>query len=238
MDHQNLSAGIEFCQNLLGYQFRNPDLLGEALTHASVAPTRQASNERLEFLGDSVLGLIVCQYLFETYPDYLEGELTKIKSAVVSRRTCAEVARAMGLHDVLLLGKGMNERAHLPSSLCAAVLESIIGALYLDAGLQATRDFVLKCMMPHIEESVHCEHQRNYKSQLQQHAQKVLGITPVYEVLDEKGPDHSKCFEIAVCINGRRFPSAWGRSKKEAEQKAALSALKDLEVVSADTEEA
>src|SRR5207249_5483337 len=133
-------------------------LLREALTHASVAPSRQVSNERLEFLGDAVLGMIVCHYLFKTYPDYLEGELTKVKSSVVSRRTCAEIAKALGLPDLLLLGKGMGSRIHLPSSVAAAVFEALIGALYLDAGLEKTQAFVLKYTLPHIEDSVSSEH--------------------------------------------------------------------------------
>jgi ribonuclease-3 len=238
MDEPSSADALDTCQRLLGYRFKNTDLLREALTHASVAVTRQSSNERLEFLGDAVLGMIVCQYLFETYPDYLEGELTKIKSAVVSRHTCAEVARGLGLPGVLFLGKGMSGRASLPPSLGAAVFESLLGALYIDGGLEEARRFVLEHMTPHIQENVRSEHQHNYKSQLQQHAQKVLGTTPLYEVLDEKGPDHSKCFEIAVIIDGRLFPSAWGRAKKEAEQKAALHALVELKVLPQDVEAA
>jgi len=233
-DHE----GFELCQEMLGYRFRDEDLLRVALTHASVAATRQSSNERLEFLGDAVLGLVVCQYLYERYPNYLEGELTKIKSAVVSRATCAQIARSIDLHRMLYLGKGMGDVSHLPSSVAAAVYEAMIGALYIDGGLDRVRDFILGHTIPHIDQIARTEHQRNYKSQLQQHAQKVLGTTPCYEVMDEKGPDHSKCFEIAVCINGHRFPSAWGTSKKEAEQKAAFTALVDLKILAPDSDAA
>lgn len=236
MEEIDAIGSLDACQQLLNYKFRNSALLREALTHASVAPTRQVSNERLEFLGDAVLGLIVCQHLFESHPDYLEGELTKIKSDVVSRHTCAEIARGLGLTEVLFLGKGISSQSQLPSSLIAAALESIIGAIYLDGGIDAARTFIIRVIAPYVEESVRSEHRRNFKSQLQQHAQKVLGSTPSYEVLDEKGPDHSKCFEIAVCIDGRRFPSAWGRSKKEAEQKAACIALVEMNLLSADVE--
>lgn len=229
---------LELCQQILCYRFKDEALLRESLTHASVAATRQASNERLEFLGDAVLGMIVCEHLFNAYPQYLEGELTKIKSAVVSRRTCAEIAQALGLTETLYLGKGMGSRAHLPSSVAAAVFEALIGALYLDGGLEVARDFIIRHCLPHIESSVSSEHQFNYKSQLQQHAQKVMTATPNYEVLDEKGPDHSKCFEIAVCISGQRFASAWGRSKKEAEQKAALCALQELQLIEMDLDAA
>lgn len=238
MEEQPAVDALELCQERVDHRFSDLTLLRTALTHASVAATRQVSNERLEFLGDAVLGMVVCQHLFETYPEYLEGELTKIKSAVVSRKTCAEIAFALGLQEVLFLGKGMAGRAHLPPSLLAAVFESLIGALFLDGGLDTARRFVLKHMAPCILENVASEHQQNYKSQLQQHAQKVLGTTPQYDVLDEKGPDHSKCFEIAVSIDGRQFSSAWGRSKKEAEQKAAQTALVELKVLSADVEAA
>ena len=225
---------LDRCQKAIGYQFRNLGLLKSALTHASVAPTRLDSNERMEFLGDAILGMVVCQYLYETYEEYLEGELTKIKSSVVSRRTCAEVADALGLPEWLYLGKGISNGSRMPSSLSAAVFESLIAAITLDSDLETARAFIIRHMKPHIDEAVASEHQQNFKSQLQQHAQKALGATPVYELLDEQGPDHSKCFEVAVQVAGRRFPSAWGPSKKESEQKAALNALKELELLAAD----
>lgn len=216
----------------IGYKFRDARLLETALMHASHADNRVQSNERLEFYGDAVLGMLVCEALYEAYPEYLEGELTKIKSAVVSRRICAKVAKHRGLDQCILLGKGMNDTGKLPSSLVAAVYEAIIGAIYFDGGLDAARRFVLEDMMPQIRAAAESENQQNYKSHLQQHAQKYLDSTPVYELLDEKGPDHSKCFEICVVLGGKRFPSAWGPNKKEAEQKAALNALHELEVVS------
>ncbi len=219
------------CEAAIGHTFRDPHLLHRALTHSSVAENRAESNERLEFLGDAVLGLVVCDYLFTNYPTFLEGDLTKVKSAVVSRRTCAEVADALGLPGLLTIGKGMINGARLPESLAAAVLEAIIAALYLDGGLEAARRFVLTHMEEHIRRSVASEHQENFKSKLQQHAQKDLSATPSYELLDEKGPDHSKCFEVAVNLKGRRFRSAWGTSKKEAEQRAAFNALVTLKLV-------
>src|SRR3954466_13202020 len=123
------------CETLLDYRFQNHNLLKEALTHASIADDRRLSNERLEFLGDSVLGLVVCHRLFEIFPEYLEGDLTKLKSAVVSRNTCAAVANALGLTDLIFVGKGMTGRtgsAQRPSSLAAGVFESIIAAIYID----------------------------------------------------------------------------------------------------------
>ena len=223
----------ERAEEVLGYTFKNPNLLKESLTHASIADNRLDSNERMEFLGDAVLDLIICEALYHKFPQYQEGDLTKIKSAVVSRRTCAEVANETGLTDLLIIGKGISSRSSMPSSLAAAVYESIVAAVYLDGGFEVVKEYVLRTMTPKLEEISSNEHQQNFKAMLQQHAQKSLGATPMYELLDEKGPDHSKCFEICVCIEGRRFTSAWGPNKKMAEQKAALLALEDLGVLEA-----
>lgn len=131
----------------------------------------------------------------------------------------------------------MAGRPGLPSSVAAAVLESIIAAIYLDGGLKPARDFILKQMVPFIEEAAGSSHQHNFKSALQQYAQKHLPVTPVYVLLDEKGPDHAKCFEICVELQGRRHSSAWAASKKEAEQKAALLALSELGLAQIDNED-
>lgn len=223
----------ERAEKTISYTFKNPDLLKEALTHASVADHRLKSNERMEFLGDAVLDLIVCEALYKRFPEYLEGDLTKIKSAVVSRRTCAEVSNETGLIDLLIIGKGISSREEMPSSLAAAVYESIVAAIYLDGGFDVVKEYVLRTMSPKIESIASNTHQQNFKAVLQQHAQRVLGATPIYELLDEKGPDHSKCFEICVVIESRRFSSAWGPNKKMAEQKAALLALEELGVFAA-----
>lgn len=223
-------ALIQVCQQRLDYRFRDISLLEAALTHASSADSRRDSNERLEFLGDAVLDLVVCQELYERLPDALEGELTKIKSAVVSRQVCARVADKLQLPEALTLGQGMENGDRLPRSLAAAALESVIAAIYLDGGLEAAREFILRQMDDEIHKANQSDHQFNFKSQLQQYAQRKLHTTPVYELLDEKGPDHAKCFEIAVSIGPRQFPGAWGPNKKEAEQKAALLALKQLGV--------
>src|SRR5690242_20685606 len=185
----------------------------------------------MEFLGDAVLDLIICEALYQRFPEYQEGDMTKVKSAVVSRRTCAEVANETGLTDLLLIGKGISSRSQMPSSLAAAVYESIVAALYLDGGFEVVKEYVLRTMTPKLEAIASNSHQQNYKALLQQHAQKSLNATPIYELLDEKGPDHSKCFEVCVTIDGRRFTSAWGPNKKMAEQKAALLALEDMGVL-------
>src|SRR5260221_1000394 len=132
---QNEAEILEECQNAIGYRFRQPELLRAALTHTSSANTRLGSNERLEFLGDAVLGLVACEQLFLRFPDYQEGDLTKVKSVVVSRRSCARFSRALNLGDYLFLGKGMHGHHALPSSLMADVFESVVGAVYLDGGL-------------------------------------------------------------------------------------------------------
>ena len=223
----------EKAEKILGYTFKNPQILLESLTHASIADNRLNSNERMEFLGDAVLDLIVCEALYLKFPSYLEGDLTKVKSAVVSRRTCAEVSNETGLTDLLIIGKGISNREMMPSSLAAAVYESIVAALYLDGGFDVVKEYVLRTMTPKINDIASNSHQQNYKALLQQHAQQVLGATPMYELMDEKGPDHSKCFEVCVTVDGRRFTSAWGPNKKQAEQKAALLALEELGVLDA-----
>jgi len=230
-------AAIEQCQKIIGHEFADPQLLITALTHASVASTRAKSNERLEFLGDAVLGLVVCHELYDHADELLEGEMTRIKSAVVSRQTCAAVAEGLGIHGLMTLGKGMSTPAGLPMSISAAVFESIIGAIYLDGGLAPARRFILQHLGAHLDEALANEHQQNYKSLLQQYSQRKLGATPIYQLLDEKGPDHSKCFEVGVVIDGVHFPSAWGMSKKEAEQEAARQALMKLGVLEGLSEE-
>lgn len=216
------------CQEALGYTFKDPQLLQAALTHASVANTRLESNERLEFLGDAILGLVVCEELFRVIPHALEGELTKIKSAVVSRRMCARVTRELGLGDLLFLGKGMISRTALPMSLLAAVFESLIAAVYLDSDFETVRAMILRQTKKMMDEMRRSHTHQNFKSQLQQYAQREMDKSPVYDVLDEQGPDHSKCFEVCARLGQQRFPSAWGPSKKEAEQLAAEKALIEL----------
>lgn len=215
------------CQSAIGYQFKNVELLRSALTHTSVANTRGMSNERLEFLGDSVLGLICCEQLYLRFPDYHEGDMTKVKSVVVSRRSCIRMAKRIGLKDYLRFGKGMRGGPDGPANLLADAFESLVGAVYLDGGMDAVKPLVVDLILPEIEEVVAGEHD-NHKSQLQHFAQTEYGDCPRYRVLDEQGPDHNKCFKIAAEFGGQRFPPAWGANKKDAEQRAALNALAAL----------
>jgi ribonuclease-3 len=219
---------------ILGHTFHDRDLLALSLTHASVSEHRLSSNERLEFLGDAILGQVVCEIIFRTFPELLEGEMTKIKSSAVSRRTCARVARTLGLHELLKMGKGMQSHDEPPPSLAAAVLEAVIAALHIDGGPEVARNFLTPLFQPVVLRAARSGHQQNYKSVLQQYAQQSTQSTPAYRVLDEKGPDHAKAFKIAVDLNGRRFEPAWGQSKKQAEQQAALIALCALGIVEPD----
>jgi len=223
------SGPLRLCQAILRYQFRDPAYLRAALTHASGADHRLASNERLEFLGDAILGAIVCELLYRKFPDYLEGELTRVKSVVVSRRTCAQISRALGFDEFLVLGKGMGSQEGTPASVLADVFESLIGAIYLDGGMEAAQRFIVRHIEAEIDATVDGQGGVNYKSDLQQIAQRQFGATPTYQLLDEKGPDHSKCFQIAAVIGARRYEPAWGPNKKDAEQRAAKNALGQLD---------
>ena len=215
-------------QQRLEYEFTDLALLRLALTHASGAAHRLASNERMEFLGDAILGTVVCEELFHRFPKYLEGDLTKVKSVVVSRQTCARASRRLDLGEFLILGKGMSSSSRLPMSLLAGAFEGLIAAIYLDGGLAPARDFILRLMSEEIDAAADGDHGGNFKSLLQQFAQRDLGTTPTYRLVDSKGPDHSKCFQVAAQIGKRSFEPAWGRNKKDAEQLAAQNALAEL----------
>jgi ribonuclease-3 len=222
----------------IGYSFRDERYLAQALTHSSAADDRLASNERLEFLGDSVLALVICQTLYERFPNYLEGDLTKVKSALVSRASCAKVARKLDLKSALKMGKGMSSVRTIPRSLEAGVIEAVIGAIYLDGGFKEAEAFILRTFDSLLEKAYNESTHGNYKSLLQQYSQDKYGVTPTYVLLDEKGPDHNKCFESEVILDEHHFSSAWGVTKKEAEQRAALNALRELGVLNpSETEE-
>ncbi len=224
-----LAELFERCQIQIGYRFRDIKMLEAALTHASSADHRLESNERLEFLGDAILGEIVCEQLFHRFPDQFEGELTRLKSIIVSRQNCARVSSQFGLGDFLILGKGMTTTPGVPRSVLAAVYEAMVAAIYLDGGRAAVEEFVIRSMRDSVEAAIAGETGGNYKSQLQQLAQRQHSVTPHYRVVEEQGPDHSKCFKVAAEIGKRRFAAAWGRSKKESEQRAAENALCELQ---------
>ena len=182
---------LQQIEAVLNYRFNDESFLDEALTHSSLADDRLNSNERFEFLGDSVLSLVTCKTLFERFPEYLEGDLTKIKSRLVSRKTCAKIANQLGLPDFMRVGKGMDQTKAMSGSIAAASLEAIIAAIYLDGGIEAAQAFILDAFGPLIDEADAKQHQENFKSLLQQYCQKEYGRTPMYQLLDEKGPDHN-----------------------------------------------
>jgi len=228
-DELTVQEKLDRCEAILHYRFIDHELLERCLTHASVAKTRLASNERLEFLGDAILGTIICEMLYHRFPEAAEGELTRIKSALVSRNTCAAITRELGLDDCLLLGKGLAIHNDVPSSIMAGVIEALVAGVYFDGGMEACRRLIERLFGQRFEQTTQFDRSRNFKSQLQQFSQKSFGETPIYQVLDEKGPDHSKCFQVSAVIGPQTFPSAWGNSKKEAEQRAACNALLEIQ---------
>ena len=222
------AVDVAECQRRIGYEFRDPGLLVAALTHASGAQHRLASNERLEFLGDSILGFLVCETLYRAFPDSLEGDLTRIKSVVVSRETCSRISEQLRLVDFLIVGKGLAVNRPVPASVLSDLFESLVAAIYLDGGMDAVRPLVARMLEPEIEQVASGAQGSNHKSLLQQWAQRDFGLTPTYEVIEESGPDHSKNFHVSAQIGSRRYAPAWGRNKKEAEQRAASNALLQL----------
>ena len=222
------SQRLERCEERIEYQFKNRALLRSALTHASAADSRSDSNERLEFLGDAILGVVVCEAIFQEFPNYQEGELTKIKSVVVSRNTCSRISQLLKIEDLLFLGKGLSKKGPLPSSLLGNVFEALVAAIYLDGGLGEAKRFILRFIEDEICKAVENGTSEDFKSRLQRYAQKEFGMTPTDKLLGESGPDHSKEFEVAANVNGQQYGSARGRSKKDAEQKAAFKALESL----------
>lgn len=220
----DLEEILSACEKALDYEFRDRALLLRCLTHSSIARTRLDSNERLEFLGDAILGTVVCELLFRRFPEKTEGELTRIKSVVVSRTICAKLSADLRLGEFLRLGKGLSEFETIPVSVQAAVFESIVAGLYLDGGMDIVKPFLIRLLEPEIERTIESSYGRNYKSLLQQLVQKNQRGTPMYQLLDESGPDHLKCFKIAAIVGTDIFPPAWGPNKKEAEQRAAENA--------------
>ncbi|MEE2937873.1 MAG: ribonuclease III [Planctomycetota bacterium] len=227
-DGSDQASKLARCQQIIDYKFEDAGLLLSALTHASGASHRLESNERLEFLGDAVLGLTVCQWLFEDYPEYNEGDLTKIKSAVVSRRSCGKVACRLGLDRCLIVGRGVTRNRSFPRSLVSDVFESVVAAIYLDAGVEVVKERLKKWLAEEVQHAVESQGAGNFKSTLQQYAQRELASTPVYRLVRESGPDHRKSFLISAIIDDRPFTAAWGNNKKDAEQRAASNALAEL----------
>ena len=212
------------------YQFTDASLMTTAMTHSSYANEHRdlhmQNNERLEFLGDSILGLVSADYVFHRYPNVPEGQLTKVRAAVVCEKTLYEVAKELGLDHHLLLGHGeeMGGGRQRPSILADSV-EALIGAIYLDGGLEAARSFIMTFLPAKVDLAEAGHAFRDYKTALQEIVQKIRQETLQYRLSGESGPDHDKRFTVQVLLNSNIFAEGIGRSKKEAEQMAARSAL-------------
>lgn len=211
--------------------FKNKDLLKQAFIHRSYINenpgTNLSHNERLEFLGDAVLELIVTDFLYKKYPTYTEGELTALRSALVNAVIISEIASKIGMNDYLLLSKGeTKDNGKARQYILANTYEAYIGAMYLDAGIERVDKFISKTLLPKTDEIVNKKLWRDAKSLVQEKAQEFVNVTPAYKVLSESGPDHDKHFTVGIYFGPNLIAEGKGKSKQEAEQKAAEAALK------------
>lgn len=219
----------------LGYRFRDHTLLRQALTHRSfmneTGDPEIEDNEKLEFLGDSVLGFVISDFLYRTFPRFREGDLSRIKSHVVSEPFLALIARELDLGSFLLLGKGeAASGGHEKNSLLSNCYEAVVAAIYLDGGIKPARNFLIRCFQERIEALIENQHILDHKSLLQEHSQELFNCIPRYRLRRIIGPDHDKTFEIELCIKKDVFSIGRGRNKKEAEQAAAKAALAKLNI--------
>ncbi|MGD9345086.1 MAG: ribonuclease III [Candidatus Aminicenantes bacterium] len=229
-----MKINIAQCEKRLGYTFKNQDLLLQALTHSSYAYENQkddiSDNEVLEFLGDSVLGLIIADFLCSNYPDLSEGELSKLKSAAASTSALDYFAKKAKLDRCLRLGKGEDKSGgRKKKTILAGAYEAVIAAIYLDGGIEPARDFVLNFLRSLFKRiNIKKFFVDNYKSALQEYLQKENAEAPIYKTVTMKGPDHKRSFVVEVFAEDKLLAKAKGNSKKEAEKKAAQKALKGL----------
>ena len=206
----------------LGYSFVAPSRLAQALTHASCDGA--LNNERLEFLGDAVLDLVVAHALHEREPRWGEGRMTQLKADVVSRRSLAEPARRLELVQHARLGAGLRSRTQ-SSAVLANLYEAVVGAIFLDGGFEAAQKFVLSTLAPEMERALSDSAQDNPKQRFQELCQARWSCLPSYDLLETRGPAHARAFLVVAGVEDRRFPPAWGRTVKEAESWAAYEAL-------------
>jgi ribonuclease III len=224
-------AALMRCEERLGHRFADRDLLLSALTHASHKIAAGRSNERLEFLGDAILGAIVSRLLFDEHPDFEEGRLTKARAQVVSRKSIAEIGQRLGLQEFLVVGKMFATRESIASSVLSNAVEALLAAVYLDGGWGAAASFVETHFRSVIEHAATAPGGRDWKSTLGLWVQSQGQPAPKYVLLSTAGADHSRTFEVCVTMSKRRFLPSFGRSKKEAEQRAARAALRELGVL-------
>ena len=226
---------LDELQATINYQFSDVSLLREALTHKSFAHEQQGAsstgNERLEFLGDAVLELVITHILMERFPDYSEGTLSKLRAGIVNKEGVAAVSRTLNLGRYVLLGRGEEgSSGRAKNSILANAYEALIAAVYYDGGYQQVFKLVENHFSQLLDEIKEKGISRDYKTKLQEYSQSALGSIPEYVIVSEEGPDHEKIFEVYVNINGVRHETGRGRNKKAAEQEAAqrtLSRLKD-----------
>ncbi len=230
---KNRSKQLTDLQEKLHYVFRNPDLLSTALTHRSYINENPQSgttdNERMEFLGDAVLGLCVSDLLMKKYHDFDEGTLSKIRSGLVNEKPLADLALNLGLGDCLLLGRGEEHSGgRTKESLLANAFEAVIAAVYLDSSFSKSRTLIRKLMMPLINDEDLSTECFDYKTVLQEFCQKKYKSAPLYTLLSESGPDHDKTFEVEVAIGDDVRQTGMGKSKKDAQKQAARKAWECL----------
>jgi ribonuclease-3 len=211
--------------------FKNKDLLKQAFIHRSYINENPSAglshNERLEFLGDAVLELVVTDFLYKKYPSYTEGELTALRSALVNAIIISEVASSLGMNDFLLLSKGESkDTGKARQYILANTYEAYVGAVFLDGGYDVADKFITESLLPHTNEIVSKKLWRDAKSLIQEKAQEFVGSTPAYKVLHESGPDHDKHFTVGIYFGADLIAEGKGKSKQEAEQSAAMAALK------------
>lgn len=228
---------FEDLEKKLGLKFKNKELIKTAFIHRSYLnehPQEKLShNERLEFLGDSILGFIVSADLFQKFPDSAEGDLTNFRSALVNARTLASVSAELGLGKYLLLSKGEEATGGRSRQyLLANTFEAFLGAIYLDLGLAPSKKFVDTFVLPLVETIIEKKLYKDFKSVLQEKAQEKFSVTPIYKVLEEEGPDHSKTFRMGVYFDERLIATGTGGSKQRAEQSAAEAALANFGKIS------
>ena len=214
-----------------GITFKDKSLLKQSFIHRSYInenPSAGSShNERLEFLGDAVLELVVTDFLYARYASHTEGELTSLRSALVNAIIISEVATEIGMNDFLLLSRGeAKDHGKARQYILANTYEAFVGAIYLDQGYDTVKEFITKSLLHKTDEIVHKKLWRDAKSLVQEKAQEFNGVTPAYKVLSESGPDHDKHFNIGIFFGGTQIAEGKGKSKQEAEQSAALNALK------------
>lgn len=226
-------ADFDTLQSVLGVQFEDVSLLKQALVHRSYLNENPgfelASNERLEFLGDALVGLVVANKLYRQFPELQEGELTRLRSNLVRKETLAHLAVSLGLGDYLYLGKGeeLSGGRERESNL-ARGFEAVVGAIFVDRGFAEARDFVLRKLGEELERVIWDESAVDYKSALQQFTQSKLQLTPIYRTMSEVGPHHEREFTVEVLVGGKVIGRGEGRSKQVAEKEAAHAALESL----------